>query len=438
MKIDIFSPPLVDSIVWGTISKKYLSKVYHIREKLISFLFVFSLLQFVISETHAQNFFPLKVGNAYQIKNFWSWWGPGGNGEIGTDYYAITVVEDSIINGVTFFRYSNNPLLNNGYLFNYDSLNQKIYVKLPNDSTIRLGIDFIAPSGTTYTSYLRGSTLQFTSGGISSEVVLGDTHSVYTMQYYPASDNFIYKFADNIGLSYFRAWGGIIQAGYESTHNVISGIIDSIIYNPIILNIDTLYPIQDRPIDTFPFLLTVSYTANLPQLINSFYLSVEHIRVDTLIQSLQYNISKNNPHITFNLPDLLVGDKIKLRATATDSSIFFNVAQYPDTGWVVMNVLPPILNVENESFPIHYELLQNYPNPFNPSTKIKYQIPELNFVIIKVYDVLGTEITTLVNEEKIAGSYDVDFDGNELASGIYYYRITTGNFSQTKKMILIK
>lgn len=184
--------------------------------------------------------------------------------------------------------------------------------------------------------------------------------------------------------------------------------------------------------------MTVSYTANWPQLINSFYLSVEHIRVDTLIQSLQYNISKNNPHITFNLPDLLVGDKIKLRATATDSSIFFNVAQYPDTGWVVMNVLPPILNVENESFPIHYELLQNYPNPFNPSTKIKYQIPELNFVIIKVYDVLGTEITTLVNEEKIAGSYDVDFDGNELASGIYYYRITTGNFSQTKKMILIK
>ena len=86
MKIDIFSPPLVDSIVWGTISKKYLSKVYHITEKIISFLFVFSLIQFVISETHAQNFFPLKVGNAYQIKNFWSWWGPGGNGEIGTDY----------------------------------------------------------------------------------------------------------------------------------------------------------------------------------------------------------------------------------------------------------------------------------------------------------------------------------------------------------------
>jgi hypothetical protein len=273
---------------------------------------------------------------------------------------------------------------------------------------------------------------------------LGDTHNVYSVQY-AGSDNGIYKFADNIGISYFRNWGGIIQAGYESTQNVISSIIDSVIYSPIVLDIDTLYPIQDRPIDTFPFLLTISYTSSYLQLINSFYLLVEHFRGDTLVQSGQYNISKNNPHITFDLPDLLVGDKIKFVATISDSSIFYNVAHYPDTGWVVINVLPPILSVENDDTQFYYEVFQNYPNPFNPSTTIKYQIPELNFVTLKIYDVLGNEITALgneitalVNEEKSIGNYEVEFNATGLPSGIYFYQLKAGDFIQTKKMILLK
>jgi hypothetical protein len=135
---------------------------------------------------------------------------------------------------------------------------------------------------------------------------------------------------------------------------------------------------------------------------------------------------------------LLPGDKIKLRATITDSSIFYNVDQYPDTGWVVINVLSPILSVENENAHLFYELVQNYPNPFNSITRIKYQIPEPAFVTIKVYDVLGNEIETLIKEEKIAGIYELEIDGSVLTSGIYYYRITARDFSETKKMILLK
>jgi len=71
-------------------------------------------------------------------------------------------------------------------------------------------------------------------------------------------------------------------------------------------------------------------------------------------------------------------------------------------------------------------------------TKIRYEIPEMSFVTIKVYDVLGKQILSLVNEEKSAGNYEIEFNGKELASGIYYYRISAGNFSQTKKMILLK
>ena len=98
--------------------------------------------------------------------------------------------------------------------------------------------------------------------------------------------------------------------------------------------------------------------------------------------------------------------------------------------------------------PNGYALLQNYPNPFNPSTKIEYSIPEENFVTLKVYDVLGSEIATLVNGKKSAGYYEVNFSaingsasgGNaaNLSSGIYYYKLSAGNFSQVKKMILIK
>ncbi len=85
-----------------------------------------------------------------------------------------------------------------------------------------------------------------------------------------------------------------------------------------------------------------------------------------------------------------------------------------------------------------FMLNQNYPNPFNPSTTIKYQLPENGFVSIKVYDVLGKEVASVVNEEKAAGSYEVNLDAGKLSSGIYFYTMQAGNFVETKKMVLMK
>jgi hypothetical protein len=93
---------------------------------------------------------------------------------------------------------------------------------------------------------------------------------------------------------------------------------------------------------------------------------------------------------------------------------------------------------EVETIPTEFALFQNYPNPFNPSTLIKYEVPEKSFVSIRVYDLLGEELATLVNEEKSAGSYDVNFDAGQLASGFYIYTIKAGNFTSTKKMMLMK
>lgn len=85
-----------------------------------------------------------------------------------------------------------------------------------------------------------------------------------------------------------------------------------------------------------------------------------------------------------------------------------------------------------------FSLNQNYPNPFNPGTIIKYEIPEKSLVTIKVFDVLGNEVATLINEEKTIGNYEIEFDATNLPSGIYFYQLQTPNFTQTKKMMLLK
>ena len=85
-----------------------------------------------------------------------------------------------------------------------------------------------------------------------------------------------------------------------------------------------------------------------------------------------------------------------------------------------------------------FELFNNYPNPFNPTTIIEYSVVSNEYVSLKVYDMLGKEITTLVNEQKSAGKYKVNFDASSLASGVYIYKLTAGNFSDSKKMVLTK
>lgn len=88
--------------------------------------------------------------------------------------------------------------------------------------------------------------------------------------------------------------------------------------------------------------------------------------------------------------------------------------------------------------PSDFELGQNYPNPFNPSTLISYSIPQNSFVTLKVYDIIGNEVATLVNQSQSAGKYEVRFDASNLSNGVYMYTIKTDNFTATKKMILMK
>ncbi|MBA4250663.1 MAG: hypothetical protein C0425_10325 [Chlorobiaceae bacterium] len=111
----------------------------------------------------------------------------------------------------------------------------------------------------------------------------------------------------------------------------------------------------------------------------------------------------------------------------------FGLLKFVDTLTVITSI-----DFSNNEVPNRYFLYQNYPNPFNPITKVKFTIPNSGIVQIKIYDILGKEIITLLNEYKTTGSYDVEFNASSLPSGVYFYRMISGNYSETKKMILLR
>ena len=143
---------------------------------------------------------------------------------------------------------------------------------------------------------------------------------------------------------------------------------------------------------------------------------------DTMWHEVGANISRNVQSI-FNL----TSDSDYLYA-ATDSGL-----------WRInLSAITTVDDRKEQKFPSEFNLLQNYPNPFNPTTTIKYNIPQESFVHLKVYDVIGREVALLVNEEKLPGNYEVKFDASGLASGVYFYTLSTGSYTQTKKLVLMK
>ncbi len=106
----------------------------------------------------------------------------------------------------------------------------------------------------------------------------------------------------------------------------------------------------------------------------------------------------------------------------------------------VWNFTPGLVGITNNGaeIPKVYKLYVNYPNPFNPVTKIKFDIPKSAYTEIKIYDNLGREIYTLVSEEMTAGKYETDWNASNYPSGVYYYKLTSGDYSDSKKMVLVK
>jgi hypothetical protein len=125
-------------------------------------------------------------------------------------------------------------------------------------------------------------------------------------------------------------------------------------------------------------------------------------------------------------------------ATTADGSRFFVTDSYNGTVRVYKKTNPTGVKNNTASIPSGYGLSQNYPNPFNPTTVIAYQIGATGHVTLKVFDMLGREVKTLIDEGQNAGSHSATFDANTLPSGVYFYRLQAGAFMETKKLILLK
>ena len=170
--------------------------------------------------------------------------------------------------------------------------------------------------------------------------------------------------------------------------------------------------------------------------INNYGWTVERrAHVDSAFRELPSSFvpgsgTTNEPHSYFWIDEQAPVGRIcyRLRELSLDDSVWYSRLACVDVPTSV-NQNPVV-----ESF----SLLQNYPNPFNPTTEIRYQIPEVSHVTLKVYDVLGREVATLVNEDLNSGSYAAKFNAVNIGSGVYFYKLQTGHFSSTRKMILAK
>ncbi len=180
-------------------------------------------------------------------------------------------------------------------------------------------------------------------------------------------------------------------------------------------------------------------SSNLPDApVNAF-------AVDNNNQSVLYVGNDVGMYVSFNtgdsweflgegLPIVTVGD-IKIHPTAN----FLVAGTHGRSMYKIDLDMVTGVEKDNENTTLNsFVLEQNYPNPFNPSTNIRYAIGSQQFVVLKVYDVLGNEVEKLVSEEKPEGVYEVEFDASVYSSGVYFYKLQVGNFIDVKKMLMIK
>jgi len=145
----------------------------------------------------------------------------------------------------------------------------------------------------------------------------------------------------------------------------------------------------------------------------------------------------NDNGVTFDTQYVGTGTYIAMNLVL-DGNVIRGWAVTSAGGIAMYNEILTGINNKNNEIPVNYSLSQNYPNPFNPATKISFALPKAGYVELKVYDILGREAATIVSDFKQAGKHTVDFDASSLASGVYIYTIRSGDFMDTKKMVLIK
>jgi len=235
-----------------------------------------------------------------------------------------------------------------------------------------------------------------------------------------------------------------LNNGWLCSHSFVSAPI----YNGSIYKIESDW-LSHITIPSTPQQIYPVNNSNLEEIVIDFEwekldysLTRFQLSTDSLFNSFYVLVNSGNGDTTF-LGNMLFIENTKSVAVPLNQKYYWRVrsenlegvSDWSET-WSFTTSSPT--NVDELRAPNEFDLSQNYPNPFNPSTKISWQSSVSSWQTLKVYDVLGKEVATLVDEYRIAGSYEINFNANSLSSGIYFYKLTAGSFVETKKMILLR
>lgn len=302
------------------------------------FLLIVVFFLLIAGNSNAQNFFPLSVGNKYQIKHYHD------NPEFGSTYTNYTtkyiIVDSLVYNNEIFYKYNNNYFL-------YDTVQQKLFIYSSYYGK-QLAADFNLNSGEEFISYIRGSPETAVCEGTQLINVFGQSRLGWRMEIIFGDPPFItkydYTFVDEIGSYYYSEDG----PGYDPNNRVFdsytyySAIIDSQIYNYINLSITLLTILQDTQLSDFPFGLNVAVSLPQMELLGSLYLYTMVVRDSVMIWegTANFNFTTLNVSVNPAPSDLEVGDEVRLKIVATDNTIFENHTELPTNGYFSIKVLP--------------------------------------------------------------------------------------------------
>ncbi|HLG32648.1 MAG TPA: T9SS type A sorting domain-containing protein [Ignavibacteriaceae bacterium] len=396
-------------------------------------------------------YFPLAIGNIWQYtKDDLYSWSLGG-----ISHYTlklIKVLSDTIISNKQFYKVDNAGSIQ---FFRYGTDNI-LYQWLNSSEYIYMNFNLIW-----------GETFQFY--GMTANVSEGFVQNFGNERFFKGfaytqfiQDRTNIRFIDSIGLYYnYFFENGPLNSRTDRFLSLIDCLVfidDSLFYysnyyQPQILftpvtTIDTLVLNLDFNVNhTYSIFSSTGSSRNF---IKDVWIEYFYAKQDsaTLKDSVTVQISENstlcNATIIFDSLKFAEGFKFYYAIYARDKALIPQISRSPETDYYELIYVPDPVGVSEEKEKLFsFNLSQNYPNPFNPVTKIKYSIPSvgtslMKFVQLKVYDILGNEVATLVNEAKPPGVYEVEFNATAFPSGIYFYRLIAGSFVETKKMILLR
>jgi photosystem II stability/assembly factor-like uncharacterized protein len=394
-----------------------------------------------------QNFYPLTIGNKWQY--LYDYYYSSGISEPVRSYQIKygEVIGDTIIDGTRFFKLL---IYENIEFFRYGDDN-KLYKWNTSSSSECIQMDFNLVWGDQFQScnggvlVRDGFTNKFENDRRWKGFLIPDVHG-YTAKSY----------MDSIGYSnYTSSWSfyGASQSSNLDLVNAIVTIEDSIFYyrnaiKPIISFAPI--PVTHNSLITFEYYCGHQYSKFSTSgssrnfidttWIEYFYSSEDSSTfIDTLPGQTSANSSYCSASIVLDTLLMLNGYKFYYAIYAKDKALIPQTSRSPEVDYYELVYDPNPISVNHEDDKLFiYQLEQNYPNPFNPKTNFGFRIADFGFVTLKIYDVLGNEIATVINEEKPAGEYEIKFDGSNLPSGIYFYQLQAGSFVGTKKMLLLK